>query len=240
MNEQMEPQQRSIVLNFEMNGNYDIYNRVIKNINLYAAKNLNVNLILAPPSVYIMKIRSILSPLIALAAQNSYKEDKGAFTGELSPLMIKDAGCEWVIIGHSSRRKIFGESNEEVWARARAARSSGLKVILCVTLTDNKDDVLFQLNGLTKDIIGNDTFMIACESQTDLSPKEADKVFYNFRKMVQDIVGFEAATKVDFIYGCNVDSRKCGKDELARNCAGYLFNGEKILFDDIYELLNVL
>ena len=69
---------------------------------------------------------------MSLGAQNLYWEQEGAFTGEISIGMLKDCGVEWVIIGHSERRILFGESNEDVCRKADAALQNGLSVIFCV------------------------------------------------------------------------------------------------------------
>ena len=75
------------------------------------------------PQCYIDYARQKLPASIGVAAQNCYKTAKGAFTGEISPGMIKDLGCEWVILGHSERRNVFGES-DEVRLNARYPYSS--------------------------------------------------------------------------------------------------------------------
>ncbi len=69
---------------------------------------------------------------IGLGAQNMHFEDKGAFTGEISAGMLKDCECEWVILGHSERRHVFGESNEMIHLKLTKALNSGLKPILCI------------------------------------------------------------------------------------------------------------
>ncbi len=80
---------------------------------------------------------AVIAPLLAdsqlgLGAQNLYPEAQGAFTGEVSPLMLKDAGCRYVIIGHSERRQYFGESDAFVNRKIRAALAHGLRPIVCV------------------------------------------------------------------------------------------------------------
>ena len=69
---------------------------------------------------------------VGLAAQDLFYDDKGAFTGEISPVMLTDIGCTHVIIGHSERRIYFGETNEMVNRKIRAARRHGLEVIFCI------------------------------------------------------------------------------------------------------------
>jgi triosephosphate isomerase len=75
---------------------------------------------------------------IALAAQNCFHEDKGAWTGEVGPSLLADAGCTWVIIGHSERRQHFGETDATVGMRAEAALEAGLRVIACVGETEQE------------------------------------------------------------------------------------------------------
>jgi triosephosphate isomerase len=92
-----------------------------------------IDLAAAPPLVYISAVGEALrGSRIALAAQNMYYEDNGAFTGEVSGAMLKDVGCSHVILGHSERRHVIGETDEVVNRKVVKALGDGLKVILCV------------------------------------------------------------------------------------------------------------
>ncbi|MBU4204865.1 triose-phosphate isomerase, partial [Patescibacteria group bacterium] len=91
--------------------------------------------VICPPFVYL----SILKGL-TLGAQNCYFEEKGAFTGEISALILKNMGIDYVIIGHSERRKYFKETNEEINKKIKRAISAGLKVIFCVGETSQERD----------------------------------------------------------------------------------------------------
>ena len=84
---------------------------------------------------------------IRLGAQNMSEHDDGAFTGEISWKMLKSAGCEYVILGHSERRQYFGETNESINAKARKALANGLKPIICVgeTLEQREKGVTHQI-----------------------------------------------------------------------------------------------
>jgi triosephosphate isomerase len=90
-------------------------------------------MVIAPPFTALAAVRTILegSP-VGLAAQNLFWEDKGAYTGEISGAMLKDAGCEYVIIGHSERRQYFGEADEGVNKKIKAALNHGLSPIVCI------------------------------------------------------------------------------------------------------------
>ncbi len=99
--------------------------------------NLKSKIIICPPFVYIeplLKILNLKSEILnlKLGAQNVFGENQGHYTGEISPKMLKKLGVEYVIIGHSERRQIFGETDEMINKKVLAALEAGLKVILCV------------------------------------------------------------------------------------------------------------
>ena len=100
-----------------------------------------VSVILCPPFTYLAAVMDVLrGSRIALGAQNMYPEKEGAFTGEVSPTMLLDVGCKYVILGHSERRHKLGESNEFINQKVLLALACGLDVILCVgeTLAQRK------------------------------------------------------------------------------------------------------
>ncbi len=92
-----------------------------------------VELAVCPPSVYLEAVAAaVAGSTIGLGAQNMYVEPQGAFTGELAGPMLLDVGCSYVILGHSERRHVFGELDDFVGRKVRAALGFGLKPILCV------------------------------------------------------------------------------------------------------------
>ncbi len=93
----------------------------------------SARLAVCPPAVYLMKVGGMLEGSnISLGSQNVCDQASGAFTGEVSAEMLKEAGCQYVIVGHSERRALYLESDELVAARYRMASESGLKAILCL------------------------------------------------------------------------------------------------------------
>ncbi len=108
------------------------------------------DIVLAPVFTALSAVYEVIKGShVALAAQNVFYEDKGAYTGEVAPAMLKDAGCAYVIIGHSERRKYFHETDETVNARVKKALAAGLKVILCVGETEEERE-----KGITEFVVG--------------------------------------------------------------------------------------
>lgn len=93
----------------------------------------NVEMLVSPPFPYLAAVAGqVAGSRLKLGAQNVSEHEKGAFTGEVAPSMLRDAGCTHVIVGHSERRAIYGESSEQVAAKFAAAQAAGLVPILCV------------------------------------------------------------------------------------------------------------
>jgi triosephosphate isomerase len=106
------------------------------------------NIIIAPPFTSLYKASEILKDTnIMLAAQDVFYEDKGAYTGEISPSMLIDVNCKYVIIGHSERRKYFHEDDEIINKKIRASQKAGLGVIFCIgeTLDEREKNMTFDI-----------------------------------------------------------------------------------------------
>lgn len=113
-------------------------------------------LYLIPSQEYIKANAKSSSPKIELAAQNVYSEEKGAFTGEISPHMLVDASINWTLIGHSERRTLFKDTSELVAKKTKAALSQGLKVVLCIgeTLEErDADKTMAVCEGMTGAVV---------------------------------------------------------------------------------------
>ena len=91
-----------------------------------------VHVVICPPLLYMSHVSRVMSHGVKLGAQDCFWEEKGAYTGEVSPKMLKDLGAKYAIIGHSERRKWLHETDEMIAKKVAAALSVGLKVILCV------------------------------------------------------------------------------------------------------------
>ena len=162
-----------IVANWKMNGS-------LSSVREYAAELSNrletpldnAQIVIAPPFSYLMFMEGrLISSQVGLAAQDcSAKGEKGAFTGDVSAEMLKDIGCQYVIVGHSERRQHFQETDEMIAAKLKGALSAGLIPILCVgeTLSEReagktKDIVTMQLTQALKEVSKGTELVIAYE-----------------------------------------------------------------------------
>lgn len=156
---------------------------------------------------------------IAVGAQDVYWEEKGAFTGEISPTMLKNAGCRYVIIGHSERRQLFGETDGKVNKKVKAVLAHGLMPIMCVgeSLNEREAGITEKvvqrqteggLSGLTPEQVAG--MVIAYEpvwaigTGKTASDHDAQEVIGFIRRLVYDLYGFGAAEKVRIQYGGSV------------------------------------
>jgi triosephosphate isomerase len=128
-------------------GNWKMYKTIpeaeqlVKEVTKGLAGFDGVEVVFCPPFTALSAVKTLLqSTPFYLAAQNLHWKEEGAFTGEVSPRMLTEIGCDYVIIGHSERREYFGETDASVNLKAKAALAAGIKPIICVgeTLTQRK------------------------------------------------------------------------------------------------------
>jgi triosephosphate isomerase len=181
---------------------------------------VEAEVIVAPCFVALVPVADRLrTSAIAVAAQDCFWAEQGAYTGEVSPLMLRDAGCSYVIIGHSERRASFYETDEEVNKKALALLAHGLTPIICVgesltereggaTFTKIEGQVKAALQGIDRAKVGQ--LVIAYEpiwaigTGKTATPEQAEEVHAFIRKLVAKIAGQEAADAVRIQYGGSV------------------------------------
>jgi triosephosphate isomerase len=177
----------------------------------------NVEKVVCPPFVSLAAVREILKgSSVKLGAQNMHFEDKGAFTGEISPLMLTGL-CEYVILGHSERRQYFGETNEIINKKVRAALKANLKPILCVGESlaqydagKTEEVVTDHVTGSLKDIPAAASLVIAYEPVWAIgtgkaaTSEQANKIIGIVRKVVAKMYGDSFARSLRILYGGSV------------------------------------
>jgi len=119
--------------NWKMNGSTAASEALISGIVAGVPEGSGFRMLVCPPFPYLASVAGQVSgSTVALGAQNVSEHEFGAFTGETAPSMLKDVGCDYVIVGHSERRAIYGETSEQVAAKFMAAQAAGITPILCV------------------------------------------------------------------------------------------------------------
>jgi triosephosphate isomerase (TIM) len=182
-------------------------------------KSSNVDIVITPPYTSLEAVYGVVRETnIHLGAQDVFWENSGAFTGEISPYMLIEAGCRWVIIGHSERRMIFGETDDMVCKKVRASLSSGLIPIVCVgeTLEEREKGKTMRVvqsqieNGL-KDLSLDDSHKIAIAYEPvwaigtgkNAAPDEVEEVHRFIRETLTGTFG-KVADEVRILYGGSV------------------------------------
>jgi len=176
--------------------------------------------VICPPAIDLLAAAEMLSgSSLSLGAQNMHWEREGAFTGEISPLMLKAVGCRFVIIGHSERRQYFAETDGMVSRKAVAAYGAGLIPIVCVgeTLAEREagqaemvleNQVRQGLAGISAEqapslVVAYEPVWAIGTGRTS-SPEMAQSAVSGIRRCLADLFGHEAADQVRILYGGSV------------------------------------
>lgn len=228
--------------NWKMVNNLDESKELIGGI-LEKLKNEKVNcdVIVCPPYTSLSEAAGLLKgSIVKLGAQNMHFEDKGAFTGEISSGMLKSAGCEYVILGHSERRTIFNESDEIINKKVKKAFASGLKPIFCFgeTLSEREsgvtnDVVKRQVTEGLKDIPESDlvNLVIAYEpvwaigTGKTATPEQAEEVHAFVRSLIKELYSETAAENMVILYGGSVKPENAAELLSQKNIDGALVGG---------------
>ncbi|KAB1704207.1 triose-phosphate isomerase, partial [Klebsiella pneumoniae] len=150
--------------NWKCNGTSEEVKKIVSTLNAAQVPSQDVvEVVVSPPFVFLPLVKNELRPDFHVAAQNCWVKKGGAFTGEVSAEMLVNLSIPWVILGHSERRAILGESNEFVGDKVAYAISQGLKVIACVGETLEQRE-----SGSTIDVVAAQTKAIA-DKVTDWS-----------------------------------------------------------------------
>ena len=136
--------------NWKMNGSLQSIHALLDGIKQGMGSVTGTEVAVCPPAIYIPEVASMVRDSgIELGSQNICDQDSGAYTGEIAGAMLKEFGCKYAIVGHSERRSLYGENDQQVAARFSAARRNGLIPILCVgELLEEREQ------GMTESVVG--------------------------------------------------------------------------------------
>jgi triosephosphate isomerase len=204
-----------------------------------------VDVLVAPPFTSLHAVEDVVrGSAILLAAQNMHWEKEGAYTGEISPEMVKDAGCSHVILGHSERRQLFGETDEGVAKKAVAAHANELEPIICVgeTLAErdgNQTDAVVTrqvkraLAELTPEQIAESVIAYepvwAIGTGRTATSSQAQEVHAMIRNLVGSTHGEAAAAAVRILYGGSVKPENAAELLASPDVDGALVGGASLV-----------
>jgi triosephosphate isomerase len=203
-----------------------------------------VDVAVCPPSLYLDPVaQSLKGSAVALGAQNCYHEGSGAFTGEISPQMLRDIGCTYVILGHSERRQILKETDLDVNRKVKAALEAGLTPIVCVgeTLEQRQagktgDVVREQVEGSLATLSPDQMLKIviayepiwAIGTGVVATPQQAEDVHADLRRLLETRYNSEVASTVRIQYGGSVTADNAANLLGQPNIDGALVGGASL------------
>jgi triosephosphate isomerase len=147
--------------NWKMNGSNEANEALVSGIVAGVPEGSGFRLLVCPPFPYLSAVAAqVAGSPVKVGAQNVSEHETGAYTGEVAPGMLRDSGCDYVIVGHSERRALYGESSFQVAAKFQAAQGAGIVPILCVgeTLEDSTESVVDYQLGAVLDAAGIGAF----------------------------------------------------------------------------------
>jgi triosephosphate isomerase len=226
--------------NFKMNGTLSSTKEIVNNLN-NAKLDSNVEVVIAPPALYLLPTREHLRKGLEVAAQNVYDKPNGAFTGEISASQLKDSGITWTILGHSERRTILGETDEIVANKTKAALDADLSVILCCgeSLEEREagttvDVVTKQLKVVADKVQDWSKIVVAYEPIWAIgtgkvaTTEQAQEVHAAIREWLKKEVSAEAAEKTRILYGGSVSEKNCKELAKQADIDGFLVGGASL------------
>ena len=207
----------------------------------------SVEVAVCPPSVYLQAVaEAIKGSRIGLGAQNMHHEREGAFTGEISPVMLRDLGCRYVILGHSERRQFFGETDASINKKLFAALASELTPIVCVgeTLEQRElgkttsvidEQCRGSLAGMTADqaakiVIAYEPVWAIGTGKT-ATPGQAEEVHAHIRGLLAQLFGSTPAEMIRIQYGGSVKADNAAELMRQPNIDGALVGGASLKAD---------
>lgn len=215
-----------------------------------AVKDLSgVDIVIAPPFTSLsVAAEKLKGTNVTLAAQNVFYEEKGAYTGEISPLMLIDIGCKYVIIGHSERRQYFNETDDIVNKKIKAAKKAGLGVIFCIgeALDDREAGKTFDvlnreiekgLNGIDpEDMVVAYEPIWAIGTGRTATPEQAQEVHSYIREKI-NVLYSKKADEICIIYGGSVTPENIDSLMACKDVDGALVGGASLKVESFINII---
>lgn len=248
------PEGKIVIANWKAKLGYKESVELAKKMQLKFQSLENLEIAVCPNMISLAEVKKALGDKIRLGAQNVFWEGKGAYTGEISPDVLSEVGCKYVLIGHSERRKFLNENYEMIHRKIKAVLSLGdLVPVVCIgenwdeRKTDRRDFVLFDqlqqaLSGI--DISAEQEIIVAYEpiwaigSGTAIEPSEAEYAHKIIKLTLNDMFGM-AVVKTHFkiIYGGSITSANVGAFSDLENIDGMLVGGASLDAEEFFKVV---
>lgn len=222
--------------------------RFVKGI-LVQRLSKNIILIIAPPFIYLDLLKKNCGKEIKLAAQNISWAERGAYTGEISGLMVRNLGCDYVIIGHSERRHKMGETDEMINLKLKAAFKVGLIPVLAVGEKESNDDIIKVLTQQIKNALEGvsvseiSRLIIAYEPVWAIGTGKSDTPDHALgaalliRKIVGNLYGSQWTVDLSVLYGGSVTSENASDFIAQSGISGALVGGASLELQDFIKII---
>lgn len=241
-------------------GNWKLYKKtaealqLVQDLSVLVKDVKDIEIVIAPAFTVLGPVRSLLfdSP-IAVAGQDCFWEEEGAYTGEVSPGMLVDAGCSHVIIGHSERRHLFGETDEKINLKIRAALRAGLTVIFCVgeTLLERESGETFAVldrqiraglhslspENLEKILIAYEPVWAIGTGKTATADQAEDAHAF-IRQLVAGLFSANLANALRILYGGSVKPDNIGTLMAQPDVDGVLVGGASLTAESFSSIIH--
>lgn len=240
--------------NWKMNNDISATISLITELKKGISERPSATVIVCPPFISLETTQTLLKDTpIKYGAQNMYYEESGAFTGEVSPIMLKSVGCEYVILGHSERRTIFNESDSLINKKIKSAIRHGLKPIFCIgeTLEEREKGITFEVcerqvkNGLENinedelnDLIIAYEPVWAIGTGKTATSQQAEEVHSFVRNLIENMYSKNLAEKIVIQYGGSVKPENAKELLSQPNIDGALVGGACLKADSFLNIIN--
>jgi len=212
----------------------------------------SVEVVVFPPSIYLSGILELNNSTIHVGAQNFYFEEKGAFTGEISAEQLKELGCSYVLVGHSERREVFGEREDVLLKKIKAALRAGLNIIYCIGETlgerekgEHKVKMQSQI-GLLSSFNESELSKIsiayepiwAIGTGLTATPIQAEEMHAFIREVLLNLFSDHSAEKMSILYGGSCNEKNAVELFKCSNIDGGLIGGASLKSDSFSKIVS--
>ncbi|OGL74272.1 triose-phosphate isomerase [Candidatus Uhrbacteria bacterium RIFCSPHIGHO2_02_FULL_60_10] len=240
-------------MQLSVGGSVALAKEIVRLWSAQGAQHPDVQAVVCPTHLALDEVASVVrGTSVALGAQDVFWEEKGAYTGEISPLMLKDLGCEYCLVGHSERRQFLGETDAMVAKKVTALLKAGINPVVCVGETREERDagkrdavVIGQVRVALKDVrpVGKQRLVVAYEPRwaigagTPVSPDDAASMHFLIRETLLEMMPKDVVERqCGIVYGGSVDAKNIASFLAKAEIHGGLIGGASLKAPDFVRM----